>query len=75
MTAVAVATARAQAAADAASIPPSSDPANPDIAAASPVEPDIAAALTAVCQVATNALEVILAVARLWLYLMSLPEH
>ncbi len=43
-TAVAVATARAQATADAASASPS------------PAEPDIAAALTAVCQVATNAL-------------------
>ncbi|KAL0044479.1 hypothetical protein WJX82_008986 [Trebouxia sp. C0006] len=57
-TAVAVATARAQATADAANPPSSSSPANPDTAAASPVEPDIAAALTAVCQVATNALEV-----------------
>jgi len=60
-TAVAVATARAQATADAATPPSSSSPANPDIAAASPVEPDIAATLAAVCQVATNALEVILA--------------
>ncbi len=62
-TAVAVATARAQATADAASASPS------------PAEPDIAAALTAVCQVATNALEVILAISRLWLFPMSLPEH
>ena len=72
-TAVAVATARAQTTADAADASPS--PANPDIAAASPVEPDIAAALTAVCQVATNALEVILAICRLRLLSMSLPEH
>ncbi|KAA6425512.1 MAG: hypothetical protein FRX49_04409 [Trebouxia sp. A1-2] len=47
-TAVAVAIARAQATTDAANVSPSS----------SPAEPDIAAALTAVCQVATNALEV-----------------
>ncbi|DBA92499.1 hypothetical protein WJX77_002132 [Trebouxia sp. C0004] len=44
--AVAVATARAQATADVANVRPS------------PAEPDIAAALTAVCQIATNALEV-----------------
>ena len=50
-TAVVVATSIAQATADAANVPPSS----------SPAEPDIAAALTAVCQVATNALEVIMA--------------
>ena len=74
-TAVAVATARAQATADAANPPSSSSPANPDTAAASPVEPDIAAALTAVCQVATNALEVILAGPRFWSFPMSLPEH
>jgi hypothetical protein len=62
-TAVAVATARAQATADAANVSPS------------PAEPDIAAALTAVCQVATNALEVTFAISRLRLYPMSLPEH
>lgn len=64
-TAVAVAIARAQATTDAANVSPSS----------SPAEPDIAAALTAVCQVATNALEVILASSRLQLFPMSLPEH